>query len=98
MVRLYPCSRVSYVTITGQVFAPAKPAFPPSMAVKPYYTFDGCDHSLCNAHHLRELERTFEQDNQGWYKKNANITDRNKYSGGGTGRVALTREGQVLPA
>ena len=39
------------------------------MAVKPYYTFDGCDHSLCNAHHLRELERTFEQDNQGWYKK-----------------------------
>jgi len=44
-------------------FAPAKSAFPPSMAIKPHYTFDGCDQSLCNAHHLRELERTFEQDN-----------------------------------
>jgi transposase len=36
---------------------------------KPYYTFDECDHSLCNAHHLRELERAFEQDNQVWAKK-----------------------------
>lgn len=27
-----------------------------------------CLHSLCNAHHLRELERAFEQDLQGWAK------------------------------
>ena len=32
---------------------------------KPYYAYS-CIHSLCNAHHLRELERAFEQDNQEW--------------------------------
>jgi len=30
---------------------------------KPYYRYD-CTHSLCNAHHLRELERAWEQDKQ----------------------------------
>lgn len=34
---------------------------------KPYFTF-GCLHALCNAHHLRELERAWEQDNQKWAK------------------------------
>lgn len=32
---------------------------------KPYYTY-ACAHSLCNAHHLRELERAWEQDGQQW--------------------------------
>ena len=32
---------------------------------KPYLKYD-CQHSLCNAHHLRELERAWEQDNQTW--------------------------------
>lgn len=32
---------------------------------KPYFIYL-CDHSLCNAHHLRELERAFEQDKQAW--------------------------------
>ena len=32
---------------------------------KPYYSYS-CIHSLCNAHHLRELERVIEQDNQKW--------------------------------
>ena len=32
---------------------------------KPYYRYD-CTHSLCNAHHLRELERALEQDGQRW--------------------------------
>jgi len=33
---------------------------------KPYYIFKACLHSLCNAHHVRELTRAFEQDNQKW--------------------------------
>ena len=32
---------------------------------KPYYKYD-CTHSLCNAHHLRELTRVWEQDKQAW--------------------------------
>ena len=35
---------------------------------KPYYRYD-CSHSLCNAHHLRELERAGEQDGQQWAAK-----------------------------
>jgi transposase len=33
---------------------------------KPYYRYILCEHSLCNAHHLRELERAWEQDKQKW--------------------------------
>jgi transposase len=32
---------------------------------KPYFRFD-CQHVLCNAHHLRELERAWDQDKQKW--------------------------------
>lgn len=35
---------------------------------KPYYKYS-FTHALCNAHHLRELERAFEQDGQAWAKK-----------------------------
>ena len=35
---------------------------------KPYYNFDACLHALCNAHHLRELERAWGQDGQAWAK------------------------------
>jgi transposase len=35
---------------------------------KPYYQYTACLHALCNAHHLRELERAYEQDNQQWAK------------------------------
>jgi len=35
---------------------------------KPYYQYGG-SHALCNAHHLRELERAWEQDGQHWAKK-----------------------------
>jgi len=34
---------------------------------KPYYRYS-CTHALCNAHHLRELERAIEQDTQQWAK------------------------------
>jgi transposase len=35
---------------------------------KPYYQYGG-SHVLCNAHHLRELERAWEQDGQHWAQK-----------------------------
>lgn len=35
---------------------------------KPYYRYD-CTHSLCNAHHLRELTRAWEHDKQAWAKE-----------------------------
>lgn len=36
---------------------------------KPYYFYTDCQHSLCNAHHLRELTRAWEQDKQVWAKE-----------------------------
>lgn len=35
---------------------------------KPYYQYTDCQHALCNAHHLRELERAWEQDDMQWAK------------------------------
>ena len=34
---------------------------------KTYFRYQ-CSHSLCNAHHIRELERAWEQDGQKWAK------------------------------
>jgi transposase len=41
---------------------------------KPYYKFD-CTHALCNAHHLRELTRAWEQDCQHWAKNMKNLLE-----------------------
>jgi len=35
---------------------------------KPYYRYQHLTHALCNAHHLRELERAWEQDHKQWAK------------------------------
>ncbi len=39
---------------------------------KPYYQY-GVSHALCNAHHLRELQRAWEQDDQQWAKKMSDL-------------------------
>lgn len=36
---------------------------------KTYYRYTDCDHSLCNAHHLRELQRVVEQDKHVWAER-----------------------------
>lgn len=41
---------------------------------KPYYKLD-CTHALCNAHHLRELARAWEQDDQQWALKMKNLLE-----------------------
>ena len=41
---------------------------------RPYYKYD-CTHALCNAHHLRELTRAWEQDGQTWAKKLKNLLE-----------------------
>jgi transposase len=33
---------------------------------KPYFTFNQCQHALCNAHHLRELQFVVDQYQQSW--------------------------------
>jgi transposase len=35
---------------------------------KAYYTYEGCSHGLCNAHHLRELTFVYEVIGQDWAK------------------------------
>jgi len=39
---------------------------------KPYFRFK-CLHALCNAHHIRELERAWENDKQQWAKDMQNL-------------------------
>jgi transposase len=36
---------------------------------KTYYRYDGCDHSLCNAHHLRDLQGIIDSSDSTWAKE-----------------------------
>ncbi len=42
---------------------------------KPYYRLN-CTHALCNAHHIRELTRAWEQDGQQWAKKMKDLLEK----------------------
>jgi transposase len=56
---------------------------------KPYYRYD-FSHALCNAHHLRELVRAWEQEQQAWAQKMAKLLNEiNK---------AVNEAGGILPA
>lgn len=58
---------------------------------KPYFKY-AAQHSLCNAHHLRELERAWEQDKQQWAHDMAALLNKidqaTKDAGGCLGSVA----------
>jgi len=57
---------------------------------KPYYKYD-CTHALCNAHHLRELTRAWEQDNQNWAKKLMDLLEEiNRAVNGAGGKLAIS--------
>ena len=61
---------------------------------KPYYRYS-CLHSLCNAHHLRELERAWEQDQQQWAKEmQALLIDINKAVDEAGGQLTESESGQ----
>jgi transposase len=36
---------------------------------EPYNSYEGCSHAFCNAHHLRELTRAYEQGGASWAKE-----------------------------
>jgi transposase len=40
---------------------------------KSYFTFDNCQHALCNAHHLRELQFVVDQYEQDWAQQMAQL-------------------------
>jgi len=59
---------------------------------KPYFRYE-CDHALCNAHHLRELERAWEQDNQKWAKElQALLIEINKATDNSKGQITQTEQ------
>jgi len=60
---------------------------------KPYYKFD-CTHALCNAHHVRELTRAWEQDGQKWAQKLKNLIETINYKVTESGGALDAQESQ----
>lgn len=59
---------------------------------KSYFKLKNCSHVLCNAHHLRELTRAWEQDEQCWAKKvHKLLLDANKETKENDGVLSLKR-------
>jgi transposase len=60
---------------------------------KPYYKYD-CTHSLCNAHHLRELMRAWEQDKQVWAHEMKQLLEEINRAVNDAGGVLLNEEAE----
>jgi transposase len=60
---------------------------------KPYYKYD-CTHSLCNAHHLRELMRAWEQDKQAWAREMKQLLEKMNRAVNDAGGVLLDKEAE----
>ena len=63
---------------------------------KPYYTYDQADHALCNAHHLRELERAWEQDDQQWANTMQTLLTTIKQAVDAAGGVLSPEQGRLF--
>ena len=67
---------------------------------KPYFTMQGVDHALCNAHHLRELQALIEIEKEGWARKMRRLLRRACHAAKprpGAGRGAATEPRRRLP-
>ena len=60
---------------------------------KPYYKID-CTHALCNAHHLRELTRAWEQDGQQWAQNMKNLLETINHNVNNAGGALDAQESQ----
>jgi transposase len=60
---------------------------------KPYYRID-CTHALCNAHHVRELTRAWEQDGQQWAQKLKNLLETINRKVADAGGALLAKESE----
>jgi transposase len=60
---------------------------------KPYYKYD-CTHSLCNAHHLRELNRAWEQDKQAWAHEMKQLLENMSSAVNDAGGVLLDKQAE----
>lgn len=59
---------------------------------KPYFSYN-CKHSLCNAHHIRELDWSAEIDSQQWAKRMLDLLNKINDEKGKT--ASLTQEQQI---
>lgn len=63
---------------------------------KPYYHYGQCQHALCNAHHLRELERAWEQDGMKWVKAMQELFNDINRAQGHYGELSQSKQTQYL--
>jgi transposase len=58
---------------------------------KPYYTYD-CIHALCNAHHLRELTKVWEEEKHQWAKDTKELLEEIRHAVNNAGGLLVSSE------